>query len=108
MMAEPTPGPWTIELDNDTGPNDEGFWEWYQVGPARVDIHRKWGEEKDEEAEANAHLIAAALDLLDAAKGSLAWLELMAANGEAPAGPIRRAIKFTEAAIAKAKGGNDG
>lgn len=22
---------WTIEYDNDTGPNDGGFWEWWTV-----------------------------------------------------------------------------
>ena len=22
---------WTIENQNDTGPNDEGFWEWWEV-----------------------------------------------------------------------------
>ena len=22
---------WTIEYDNDTGPSDEGFWEWWTV-----------------------------------------------------------------------------
>lgn len=30
---------WTIEYDNDTGPNDEGFWEWWTVtdGKRRFD-----------------------------------------------------------------------
>jgi hypothetical protein len=23
--------PWTIEYDNDTGPDDDGFWEWWTV-----------------------------------------------------------------------------
>lgn len=23
--------PWTIEYDNDVGPNDDGFWEWWTV-----------------------------------------------------------------------------
>lgn len=28
---------WKIVQDNDTGPNDESFASWYQVGPVRVD-----------------------------------------------------------------------
>lgn len=31
-----TQGEWEVEYDNDTGPADDGFWEWYNVGPARV------------------------------------------------------------------------
>jgi hypothetical protein len=38
-MSDHTPTPWAeIEYDNDTGPSDEGFWEWWEIpGIARFD-----------------------------------------------------------------------
>lgn len=39
-----TPGPWTAEYDNDVGPNDEGFWEFYSIRAIRAQFH---GEESD-------------------------------------------------------------
>lgn len=59
---------WTVGYDNDTGPNDNGFWEWYQVGPCRIDIPRD--KEGADQARADAHLVAAAPDLYVALK---AW-----------------------------------
>jgi len=37
--TEHTPTPWPApEYDNDTGPNDDGFWEWWDIpGVARFD-----------------------------------------------------------------------
>jgi len=31
LLQEMPPGPFIVEYDNDTGPNDEGFWEWWEV-----------------------------------------------------------------------------
>jgi hypothetical protein len=60
-MSTPwTPGPWPIERQNDTGPNDEGFWEWLDVGPARVDLPYMGDETQ---WQANARLIAAAPEM---------------------------------------------
>jgi len=69
ILPKHTPGPWTIERENDTGPNDEGFWEWFQVGPARVDIPDR---ESEMRALADALLIAAAPDLLAACRLAVA------------------------------------
>jgi hypothetical protein len=39
---------WTVEYDNDTGPNDEGYWEWWDVSDgtttfkAFTDESAKW------------------------------------------------------------------
>lgn len=27
---------WTIEYDNDTGPGDEGYWEWWDVTDGNI------------------------------------------------------------------------
>ncbi len=57
--------PWTIEYENDTGPDDEGFLEWYQVGPARIDIpaHDEEGRKRAKEA---ARLIQHAPEMAEA------------------------------------------
>jgi len=70
MSSKHTPGPWKICYDNDTGPNDGCFRQWWQVGPAQVNI----GSDH-EEAEANARLIAAAPELLDACRALLCMLD---------------------------------
>lgn len=52
-----TPGPWEIEYDN----SDSG--QWFSVGPAKIEFG--WAtNEREEEAEANAKLIAAAPTML--------------------------------------------
>ena len=35
--AAATPGPHEIEYNNDTGPNDEGFWKWLSIGPYKIE-----------------------------------------------------------------------
>jgi hypothetical protein len=37
---------WTIEYDNDTGPGDEGFWEWWTVS----DVARSFKCDSEEDA----------------------------------------------------------
>lgn len=56
-----TPVPWTKEYDNDTGPDDESFWEWIQVGPAKVSLPRH-NLKAREQAEEDAELIFAAVN----------------------------------------------
>lgn len=58
-QTQHTPGPWKVEYDNH---GNGSFSEWYNVGPARVDIKR--GEDNGAESDANARLIAAAPQLL--------------------------------------------
>jgi hypothetical protein len=68
MLAQATARPWMITEENDTGPNDEGYWEWLQAGPARVDIlHR----DAPEEARANAALIVHAVNCHEALLAAL-------------------------------------
>ena len=57
-----TPGPWFKTYEND---GNGHFTQWFDVGPAKVFFH---GNDEIEEAEANANLIAAAPDLLEALK----------------------------------------
>ena len=57
-----TSAPWTVEYGNDTGPNDGYFVEFYEVGPALI----RYIDTDKEEMKANAHLIAAAPELLEA------------------------------------------
>jgi hypothetical protein len=59
---------WEVGYDNDTGPNDDYFVEFLCVGPAKIDLPRREGEEKREAVEA-AHLMSAAPELLEALKG---------------------------------------
>jgi hypothetical protein len=39
--------PWTIEYDNDSGPGDEGFWQWWTV----TDGARRFKTDSQEDAE---------------------------------------------------------
>ena len=36
LLAKAAPEPWDIGYDNDTGPDDDYFFEWVTVGPARL------------------------------------------------------------------------
>jgi hypothetical protein len=74
-MSKHTPGPWKAVARNypiaDTGDYD-GFWEVLTSDPKKP-IVQIWGD--SDEDEANASLIAAAPDLLEAAKLVIAWFE---------------------------------
>lgn len=50
---------WLIVAENDVGSNDEGYWEWFQVGPARIDYSHR-DKQNHDTARANAELIALA------------------------------------------------
>ncbi len=36
-LLSSTPGPYTVEYCNDTGPSDDSFWEWYEVAGIKCD-----------------------------------------------------------------------
>lgn len=37
LAEKRTPGEWVKDYDNDTGKNDDSFWEWWEAGPARCE-----------------------------------------------------------------------
>lgn len=53
-----TPGPWNVIEENDVGPNDEGYWAWLEVGPAKVDMPTGGPEKEKKQAESDAEFIA--------------------------------------------------
>lgn len=98
-MSNHTPGPWYSD-------EFEGITIFHDVKDRRFPIC-KLEPISDGEAEANARLIAAAPEILEALKFSLAeWYQYDSANKRG--GPMerarRQAIKMAEAAIAKAEG----
>lgn len=103
-MPETThsPLPWTYLYENDTGPNDEGFAEWYEVLDAKRNGVARVHEEED------AAIIVRACNAHDA---MLAALRRQVANVErwletgVPAGPeeSREIYEQMKAAIAKAE-----
>jgi len=70
MTNKYTPGPWVyVGYDNDTGPDDGSFWEWWSVGDAQGETIAEVKSGEDD-----AHLIAAAPDLYEALeKALLEW-----------------------------------
>jgi hypothetical protein len=103
---------WTIEYNNDTGPNDEGFWEWIEVGPFRIDFDDRIPGDR-ERAEGQARLALASKDLLSACEALESKLTKAArafyGNGRASA--LREALdgwipvaEQGRKAIAKARG----
>jgi hypothetical protein len=98
MKTNHTPGPWNVE-ENSSPPliwgND------YEKPIAEVELHRSYASYGDGEAQANAQLIAAAPELLDACMVALGILD----TGTYAAAWVRHdAAKQLRAAIAKAKG----
>jgi hypothetical protein len=89
-MSTHTPGPWEVEGD------DESLWvtPLDRSTPVICDMVEREGE-----TEANAHLIAAAPDLLAACKAFIA-----ADPAEGYSGAEYSALKLMHAAIAKAEG----
>lgn len=90
-----TPGPWVISYDNDTGPSDEGFWEWYQVGPVQVHTRAPWQWQSpdrrwkaDNQSESDADFVSAARTdlpkLLDELERARALLSDIAAPHPTP------------------------
>lgn len=68
-MTTHTQGPWTSVYANDTGPDDDYFVEFYEINTLDGTEIAKAG------TEANARLIAAAPDLLEALQECLPHLE---------------------------------
>jgi hypothetical protein len=106
-MAEHTPGPWHLEIDDNA---------LHVYSPVEEVLHFSdagWDEFTRATFEANARLIAAAPDLLaalekiqsatDAVKASLAGTTIVLSD---EANEMYGAIWDARAAIAKAKGGN--
>ena len=98
-MSNHTPGPWEIEEHYHFG------YRWIS-GPGHSQLAQVvWcmeDEDRSPECEANAHLIAAAPELLDA----LCYL-LEASSGQGPHEQWLAAMDQARAAIAKAKGENN-
>lgn len=91
-MSEYTRGPWPIEwVDAQNGT------QWFVVGPAKIWFASGWNEER--QALANANLIAAAPDMLEALEYLMAVCSAIDDIGE-------EARSEARAAIAKAKGEN--
>lgn len=93
-MSGHTPGPWAYDYENDTGPNDDYFVEWYGMNG----VFRAYREE-------DAALIASAPDLLEALE-SLTADRLFYYDGDTDArmNVTVAAYKNARAAIARAKG----
>ena len=109
MSAQHTPGPWGWECKEADWVVDTGGDNTVQpVGPkgklpvCLVVVNASWG--KDHILDANAHLIAAAPDLLDALKHLLAFVEEHTATGEVIPPHTMEHVR-SRAAIAKAEGG---
>jgi hypothetical protein len=92
-MNKFTPGTWIIEYDN---ADERSGGEWYIAGPAIVRFSYSATTAETEEAEANARLISAAPDLLDA-------LDLMVTTHDEGGWPSAN-IVIARAAIARARG----
>ena len=92
-MNKHTPGPWTHEGQGDiTGIEDNGF------GRGPVDVCSVYLRAVEGRHEANARLIAAAPDLLEALE------RLVSAARDVGHGYMDQAIDNAESAIAKARG----
>ena len=92
--AKHTPGPWPIEYNN---ADEKSGGQWFEVGPAKVWFPYNARSAIEARAEADAHLISAAPDLLNA-------LKALADVAERKGIPCNAA----RAAIAKATGENNG
>jgi len=119
-----TPGPWTVEPEYDGGRTICEL-RWWGAGPLSVNAGKQWithsGVQavkslaaRNVEAEANARLIAAAPELLEALKGVLAGFEANAfcrnTDGDGRTDwaiqflPHLQALAAATVAIAKAEG----
>jgi hypothetical protein len=92
-MAEHTPAPWSVSVDTNTE----------VIGPHQRTIcraHRDAPTRSEEETRANARLISAAPELLEACESALRFLEIHRERGKAPT----QCEADLRAAIAKARG----
>ncbi len=62
-----TPTPWLLTHDNDTGPNDESFVEWIEVGPATIRLP-PFSSAARQSAEKDAAFILEAVNAHDSLK----------------------------------------
>lgn len=98
-MTKHTPGPWALDDESIYAPGGEG---WKQV--AEIPNWRtNPGEVLTPEDNANARLIAAAPDMLEALQALANWGPFQ--NGYAPDDAFSKIQSMTRAAIAKATGG---
>ncbi len=111
MSSKHTPGPWRLDetfVDGQWG--NPSHWVCEIVGPdnsrivADIPEYRTY-EEDAAELEANARLIAAAPELLEALEYAQAWITEV---GERKGLPNGRTLQTIEAAIAKATGVSNG
>lgn len=93
-MSKHTPGPWKVE------PEDDRF----VVGADNQSIYGALARRFDDEAMANAHLIAAAPELLEACKVLLAHAEWIGTPRGYRLKDFDDVFKPAYAAIAKAEG----
>ena len=115
MDAKHTPGPWRVEDDTflvwgACQLADDGTIDFLGIPVARAETSRDWErhygyQRKPGEEDANARLIAAAPELLEALAGLRASIGRMPADMSRPGwGEIVAALFEADAAIAKAKG----
>lgn len=100
-MSAHTPGPWIVGNDPELDPDGAGEWFsiWTDVpGAANAELAGRIG------VEANAHLIAAAPDLLDAVSFALSHLQADYGNNREDARAEADLIAALTAAIEKAEG----
>ena len=100
-----TPGPWTAIEGDDNGGSEDDAPIWGTVRGDDWHICRIWSDQPN--AEANAHLIASAPELLTALCDVLAWCEsdLQVETGVVSQQVSRERVETVRAALAKAKGG---
>ena len=108
-MVSHTPGTWSFSVGNlvrVSAPGADG-WQSPVVVCGVHRIGRLTGKERDAEVLANARLIAAAPDLLEALKACEAWIVDLAESGDAGFWDASKAPQVIQAraAIAKATGG---
>lgn len=105
-MTAHTPGPWLAMRGTDSTGRQVPDWAiTVEKGYAWICTGPSWDDEFQEESFANAHLIAAAPELLAVALHSATALRLSGVEANAHSdNPIEWLLHQTEAAIAKAKG----
>lgn len=103
MRTKHTPGPWDVEYEN---ADYNGGGQWYNAGPAKVWFPYNVKKQEEDEAKANAYLIAAAPELLEVLRDALDSLDYVERTlpGLSGYGVRQERIQKARAAIAKATG----